>query len=128
MSSPASLPVEIYESAQNGKLQTVVKWLRKGGVVNALSSTLARNNRLTTSALLHAASGFGHLEMVRMLLEQSASVDLQTSFGGTALMAAARYGHPFTLLVLLQHSANPDLQDIGGGTALMRAAFEGKEA
>ena len=30
-SAPASLPLEIYKSAQRGELQKVVKWLRKGG-------------------------------------------------------------------------------------------------
>ena len=36
MSSPASLPEEILHSAVRGELQKVVKWLRKGGAVNAL--------------------------------------------------------------------------------------------
>ena len=36
MSSPASLPEEIHLSAERGELQKVVKWLRKGGAVNAL--------------------------------------------------------------------------------------------
>ena len=31
MSSPASLPEDIYHSAVRGELQKVVKWLRKGG-------------------------------------------------------------------------------------------------
>ena len=38
MSSPASLPVEIYKSAHYGELQKVVKWLRKGGLTDALCS------------------------------------------------------------------------------------------
>ena len=36
MSSPASLPEEIFKSAQRGELQKVVKWLRKGGAIGAL--------------------------------------------------------------------------------------------
>ena len=35
MSSPASLPLEILTSAEEGELQKVVKWLRKGGAVDA---------------------------------------------------------------------------------------------
>ena len=66
--------------------------------------------------------------MVRELLKRGASVDLQNSFGGTALMGAASYGHLSILLVLLQHSANPDLQDTDGSTALMAAADQGHEA
>ena len=38
MSSPASLPKEITRSAERGELQKVVKWLRKGGLVDALNA------------------------------------------------------------------------------------------
>jgi len=67
MSSPVSLPIEIYRSAERGELQKVVKWVRKGGLVDALCSDIAADGRLTTAALLHAASGEGQLEMVREL-------------------------------------------------------------
>ena len=36
MSSPASLPLEIYSSVERGELQKVVKWLRKGGQTDLL--------------------------------------------------------------------------------------------
>ena len=61
MSSPASLPFEIHRSAQKGELQKVVKWLRKGGLVGALSSTQTRDGRSCTYTLLHAAATNGHL-------------------------------------------------------------------
>ena len=63
--------------------------------------------------------------MVRELLERGASIDLQASLGGTALMLAAYNDHLSTLLVLLQHSKDPDLQDVDGCTALMQAADGG---
>ena len=72
--------------------------------------------------MLHTAAVNGHLALVRELLKRGASVDLQSSLGGTALMFAAARGHLSIVLVLLQHSANPDLQNIDGGTALMLAA------
>ena len=114
MSSPAPLPKEIHRSAERGELQKVVKWLRKGGAVDALGSTTTCDGRPITTTLLHAAAANGQLEMVRELLKRGASVDLQNSLGGTALMDAAFYGHLSILLVLLQHSANPDLQAIDG--------------
>jgi len=129
VSSAASLPPEIYESARRGELRKVVEWLRKGGSVDALGSTTTTDGRTTTSiGLLHAAAAYGHLEMVRELLKRGASVDLQTSLGSTALIAAAIYGDLSTLLVLLQHSANPDLQSTYGQTALIMAVLEGHEA
>ena len=36
---PAPLPIEIHRSAQRGELQKVIKWLRKGGTIDALGST-----------------------------------------------------------------------------------------
>jgi hypothetical protein len=128
-SSAASLPHDILESAERGELQKVVKWLRKGGSVDALGSTTTTDGRTSTTTLLHAAVANDHLEMVRELLKRGASVDLQTSLGLTGLMGAAIHGHLSTLLVLLQHSANPDLQDnTYGVTALMLAAAQGHEA
>ena len=126
MSSHASLiPKEIFKSAGRGELQKVVKWLRKGGEIDAFGSARSIDGLATTATLLHTAAANGHLEMVRELLKRGASVDLRTSLGSTALMQAAYHGHLSILLVLLQHSANPDLQDGYGFTALMAAATKG---
>ena len=128
-SAPASLPDKIYESAQRGKLQTVIKWLRKGGPVDALCVSQGADGQPRTYSLLHAAAGYDHLEMVRELLKRGASVDLQGSLSTTALMGAAYRGHLSIVLLLLQHSANPDLQSyLTGRTALMIAATTGQEA
>ena len=111
MSSPASLPIEIHRSAERGELQKLIKWLRKGGLVDALGSATTRGGRPTTAlatntTLLQIAAAYGQLEMVRELLKRGASVDLPSSLGGTALMDAAAYGHLSIVLVLLQHSAS----------------------
>ena len=76
MSSPASLPKEIHRSAQRGELQKVVKWLRKGGAVDALGSTTTNDGQASTTTLLLDAAAVGHLAMVRELLKRGASVDL----------------------------------------------------
>ena len=72
MSSPAPLPVEIHRSAQRGELQKVVKWLRKGGLADALFPTTS-GGQVIAGTLLHAAAGYDQLEMVRELLEARAS-------------------------------------------------------
>ena len=128
MSSPASLPIEIHQSAERGELPKVVKWLRKGGVVDAHCSSTTRSGRATTTTLLRTAAIHDQLEMVRELLKRGASVNLPNSLGGTALMEAANYGELSIVIVLLQHSADPDLQTIDGCTALMAAADQGNEA
>ena len=128
MSSPPSLPEEIRRSAGLGELPKVVKWLRKGGLVDAFTCRETADGRKSTETLMHAAAANGHLELVRELLKRGASVDLPTGLGVTALMSAAGYGHVSVLHLLLQHSASPNLQDVDGFTALMRAATLGHAA
>ena len=65
VSSPASLPLEIYHSAGRGERQKVAKWLRKGGPVDALCSTTAEGGLTVTAGLLPAAASNDHLEMVK---------------------------------------------------------------
>jgi len=62
VSSPALLPLEIYQSAGRGELQKVVKWVRKGGLVDAFCPVTSKDGQFT---MLHAAALNGHLEMVR---------------------------------------------------------------
>jgi len=45
MSSPAPLPEEIHQAAEQGELQKVVKWLRKGAQTDALCPTTTRVGR-----------------------------------------------------------------------------------
>ena len=128
MSSPAPLPVEIHLAVKRGELQKVIKWLRKGGLIDAAHCGTTVDGQASTFAMLHTATVSGNLEMVRMLLKQGADVDLPSSLGMTALMAAAGDGQLSCLFVLLQHSANPDLQDCQGFTPLMLSATAGQEA
>ena len=111
-----------------GELQKVVKWLRKGGLADSLCSSTAAGRRTSTFGLLHAAASNGQLEMVRMLLKRGASVDLPSGLGRTAFMEAAHRGHLPILRFLLQRSTNPNLQDSDGSTTLMHAAYKGQEA
>ena len=64
-SNPASLPLEIYESAKRGDLPKLVKWLRKGGLVDALGSATSVDGRPTSASLLHAAAACDQLESWR---------------------------------------------------------------
>jgi len=115
MSSPASLPQEIYLSVEQGELPKVVKWLRKGGAVDALCPTTTRGGLPITTTLLHAAALNEHLAIVKELLKRGASVDLPSSLGWTALMGAAGYGNlPIAYLLTNPHcQANPNQLDLG---------------
>ena len=56
--------------------------------------------------------------MVSLLLEYKASLDMQDSEGGTALMVACSVGHPSIVRSLLRAGARTDLRDRDGDTAL----------
>ena len=62
--------------------------------------------------------------MVRMLLQRGASVDLQNSYGVTALIVAAVNGRTTIVQALLDAKADASLQNIDGSTALIIADLE----
>ena len=74
MSGPtSSTPEEIYVAAGRGELPKVVKWLRKGGHVDALHSWEDKEARTLSSGLLHAAARNGQLAVAKELLKRGAT-------------------------------------------------------
>ena len=116
------LPREIAVAAQRGELQQVVKWLQKGGQVDALDALDE-----SRGGLLHAAAVGGRLRVAKELLQRGASIDLRSAKGSTALMVAAVMGQTAVVRMLLEHKASIDLQNMCGSTALMHAAIKGKK-
>lgn len=76
-------------------------------------------------ALLYA-SGNGHLEIVKLLIEDGANVNLQNGFDSTALHAAASRGYDEIVLLLLEKGANVSLKDATGENAHQMAVRHGK--
>jgi len=71
---------------------------------------------------LHAASGRGQSDIVRILLEHHANLNSAVEANGsTALMMASYYRHPDALGVLLDADAQVDAQNHQGATALQLA-------
>jgi uncharacterized protein len=70
------------------------------------------------------ASLKGHIEIVRLLLENNADVDIKTDLGATALMIAAANGHTEIVRLLLEKGANASLRNSNGKTAADVAANE----
>ena len=130
------LPEEVAEAATKGELQKVVKWLRKGGHVDARGEQ--EGARFT---LLHWAATFGHLSLAKEVLKRRADVNLLSS-GCTPLMAAAFAlppeqdmagvpasipGRLAVLRLLLQQNAAVNFQNDSQYTALMSAAEDGND-
>lgn len=75
-------------------------------------------------ALIRAAE-HGRVNIVELLLESGADVDVRDHTKGTALIAACYNGHTSTVLELIKNHAKLDLQDEGGHTALVFACDKG---
>ena len=70
---------------------------------------------------LMAASLYKKTDVVKLLLEKDATVNLQDKYGKTALMQASAMGAEDIVTLLLTYGADPNLQDRNGRTALMEA-------
>ena len=67
---------------------------------------------------LHYAATNGHLEIMSVLLEESAYIDAASPNGTTPLMMAAQYGTPAAVQLLLEAGADPMLKNQQGLRAL----------
>ncbi len=73
-----------------------------------------------------ARKNFPTHELIKLLLEKGANVDMQSGKGETALIIAARYGDTDIVKLLLEHGANHEIRDLQGATALHCAAYSFK--
>ena len=74
---------------------------------------------------LHAASAGGHTEIVQILLEKGAEVNVQGGDYGTALGAASAGGHTEIVQILLENGAEVNAEGGRYGTALGVASARG---
>jgi RNA polymerase sigma factor (sigma-70 family) len=78
---------------------------------------------------LHLAAHYGHLDVVRMLLDHGADIEAvsQNAIANTPLSAAAWGDHRDIVAALLDHGAQVDAPNAWGSTALRRAVDAGRE-
>jgi ankyrin repeat protein len=67
---------------------------------------------------LHYAATGGHIELIQMLLEESAYIDAESPNGTTPLMMAARYGSAKATQLLIDEGADLQIKNQLGLTAL----------
>jgi ankyrin repeat protein len=98
-------------------------------VTAVLTKKVPLEGRFDGKTALQAAAERGHVDTVRVLLENNAAVNAPPAADGgrTALQAAAEGGHIDTVRVLLQNNAavNAPPAGDGGRTALQAAAERG---
>ncbi|KAL8834139.1 MAG: hypothetical protein Q9170_003886 [Blastenia crenularia] len=87
--------------------------------VDAFELDIIKSSRMTA---LFEATSYGHVEMVELLLNHDARVDVRNGEDGeTALMVAARKGHSRIVELLLRRGAKATNTDINGLNAFTKA-------
>ena len=71
------------------------------------------------------AAGRGHIEIVKLLLENGADVNSRTKDGDTALIVASKAGHTNVVKLLLERGADVNAKNRNGRMALMGATNQG---
>jgi len=97
-----------------------VQWLLNHGAdVDAQS--------INSWAPINMAVDRGHLQILRILIEHNANIEIRTDFGTGSLHLAARNhdrdDHVGILQLLLDHGANPNARDINGSTPLHQSSW-----
>src|SRR3990170_7268322 len=116
---------ELLDAARSGNLARVTKALDQGADVNAA-------NRYRATALL-AAADKGHIDVVKLLIERGADLNIQDTFyKSRAIDMAGQNGHTAVVILLLEKGslgAGDVLRGaVGSGNLpLIRAALNGKD-
>ena len=97
-------------AALKGQLDLAAKLVAKGADVNKTGWTP-----------LHYAASNGHVDVIKLLLENHAYIDAESPNGSTPLMMASMYGNPQSVKLLLDEGADPLLKNQIGLTALQFA-------
>ena len=105
-------------AAREGKVERVRRQLAWGVDPNWRSFRYRR-------APLHEAAANGHVEVVQLLLDNDAEVNIKTEGSATPLHYASRGGHVDVMRVLLEAGANVAERGTGCGTPLQWAAADG---
>ncbi|KAI1299277.1 Ankyrin-3 [Halotydeus destructor] len=116
--------------------ETAIHYCSKSGNINVLREIIAQlpaadaqvacNKQAKNgwSPLLYAAY-YGHPELIKVLLEQNARVDVFDESGTAALHLAADYGHEEVIQLLLANNAFVNVRNKYGLTPLHLAAKKG---
>jgi len=113
-------PARLCAAATAGDLHEVARLLQQHPeIVNMPHGGVRRT-------VLHCASASGHVEIVTLLLDHGATIDITSSFHYTPLLEASRDGHLDVVQVLVARGATTTSPPGGPMTPLMAASCHGR--
>jgi ankyrin repeat protein len=98
------------------------------GSLEKVKSLLLKGANPSTVGAIHKASANGNMDIIQVLLEHGADVDVQDLGGQTALHYAAGYGYQDVVRTLLGSGADVMVEEDNGRTALDYADQNGNKA
>ena len=127
-------PTPLILLAQNGRMRAVKYFLvdkifRSTTDINQKGSVISKatSKHVHGATALWVASTGGHLELVRMLLNYGAQVDLPTGSNSTPLRGASFHGHIKVMEELLNKGANVNTPNSVGQSPLLIAVLRDQQ-
>jgi ankyrin repeat protein len=125
----SDLNQKLVEAAYEGNLIEVERLIAEGADINAFAeindSSSSGYTWSYTYTPLGGASATGHIEIVKLLIQNGADVNAGCQFDRTALMQACDYGNIEIVKLLIQNGAEINATAFMGSTALMDACNSG---
>ncbi len=116
----AEVSTPLIRASARGDNDEVLRLIGVGADVNQTSNDRGRDPELGRTALV-AAARFGHVDVVRTLLDAGAPVDHVVRGDETALIAALRGDHLDVARLLIRRGADANLGVRGDGSPLIAA-------
>mmetsp|Transcript_9611 Transcript_9611/g.29252 ORF Transcript_9611/g.29252 Transcript_9611/m.29252 type:complete len:133 (+) Transcript_9611:1657-2055(+) len=114
-------PELAYAAVKTSNIASLKELLSKG------CDPTAHHDEMTGDTALHLASNKGRLDMVQLMIEHGAKLDVQNKLGQTALHCAAGYGTVPLVKLLLDKGADKTVTDGEGQTPGALAKAYGQE-
>ncbi|XP_046552696.1 myotrophin-like [Haliotis rubra] len=109
--------------ADESDLSKSFLWSVKNGEVAEVRNLLAKEKSLITKAIagrspIHFAADYGQNEVVELLVDNGAGIDVEDQYGITPLLSAIFEGHKDTVALLLKKGAKKNGTSPDGKTYL----------